>query len=66
MIVDTKCLQLMGLYIVLDLYSDKNLLLRAELVYYHDTSFNNDVVVLAQKGLIEKFVNLLLHFSFVD
>jgi len=66
LIVDTKCLQLMGLYIVLDLYSDKNLLLRAELVYYHDTSFNNDVVVLAQKGLIEKFVNLLLHFSFVD
>ena len=66
LVVDTKCQQLMGLYFILDLDSDQNITLNAELVHYPAAYFNVDDMILAQKTLIEKFVNFLLCFSFVD
>ena len=56
----------MGLYFILDLDSGQNIILNAELVHYPAAYFNDDDMILAQKTLIEKFVNFLLCFSFVD
>ena len=66
LLVDTRGQHFLGLHIILHLNSARNILLHAELVYYDDAGFNNYDTTLAQKSLLEKFVNLILHFSFLD